>query len=461
MAIRICCPGCKKAISVPDSYAGKTGRCPACKHPITLPKPAVLDEDDLFKFADEPASPPAAAPPRPVAAVSQPPSPYQPPIRPVPRQPNPLPGAAPQTPALVAGREISNGRHWYSRRYVLFALALVPLTLIMARDDNDVKARFKSTLENHPEVIEQFYSLLKSSQDKEPSEKDILGLLPDRKIDGAHLACDSFMHWGYGLLSAALFAVMLWTLFPRGNAQPGHTALVALGTATFGVAFLLALQGIARCTDGWTMTGGSIIVVIFYVLKFISFSYHAALQPGNGFLLSFFGYTFGVGLCEEFCKSYPLIFRLGFKPPLDCRGACFWGLASGVGFGVAEGIMYSSSYYNGMATGGIYLVRFTACVALHATWSAAAAIMIWRQREFFASRWEWGDMALKLLLVLGVPMTLHGLYDTLLKKDMVGLALPVALASFAWLAFLMETTRDLSPQGESEKARSGWAFGAN
>jgi hypothetical protein len=65
--------------------------------------------------------------------------------------------------------------------------------------------------------------------------------------------------------------------------------------------------------------------------------------------------------------------------------------------------------------------------------------MIWGDREFFASQWQWSEMALHLLLVLAAPMVLHGLYDTFLKKEMIGFAVPVALASFAWLAFLIET----------------------
>ena len=39
-------------------------------------------------------------------------------------------------------------------------------------------------------------------------------------------------------------------------------------------------------------------------------------------------------------------------------------------------------------------------------------------------------------MVLAVPMALHGLYDTCLKKDQNGLALLVAFASFGFLAFL-------------------------
>ena len=43
-----------------------------------------------------------------------------------------------------------------------------------------------------------------------------------------------------------------------------------------------------------------------------------------------------------------------------------------------------------------------------------------------------------MIRVLGVPMILHGLYDTLLKKDMHMYALLSAIASFAYLAFLIE-----------------------
>jgi hypothetical protein len=40
--------------------------------------------------------------------------------------------------------------------------------------------------------------------------------------------------------------------------------------------------------------------------------------------------------------------------------------------------------------------------------------------------------------LLIVPMLLHGLYDTLLKKDHEALALLVAVVSFGWLAWNIE-----------------------
>lgn len=41
MAINVTCPSCLKRFTVADEHAGKTGPCPSCKKPITIPK---LDE---------------------------------------------------------------------------------------------------------------------------------------------------------------------------------------------------------------------------------------------------------------------------------------------------------------------------------------------------------------------------------------------------------------------------------
>lgn len=38
MAISVVCPGCKKRFTVSDQFAGKTGPCPQCKSPITIPE---------------------------------------------------------------------------------------------------------------------------------------------------------------------------------------------------------------------------------------------------------------------------------------------------------------------------------------------------------------------------------------------------------------------------------------
>jgi RsiW-degrading membrane proteinase PrsW (M82 family) len=152
------------------------------------------------------------------------------------------------------------------------------------------------------------------------------------------------------------------------------------------------------------------------------------------------GFTCGVGLCEEVTKALPVIVWLGEDKKLDWRAACTLGLASGIGFGVVEGIIYAGSHYNGLTTVDIYFTRFISCVALHATWTAAVALMAVRNLGGFDTS-EGSDYAVHMLLIISVPAILHGLYDTLLKKGFDGYALAVALASFAWLAILIERAR--------------------
>lgn len=191
--------------------------------------------------------------------------------------------------------------------------------------------------------------------------------------------------------------------------------------------------------------------IFMWILKLIGWSYIAALHPGSPFVLSFLGFTLGVGLCEEVCKVLPVLAHFhGRRPRLSWQGACLWGLASGVGFGVAEGIMYSGSYYNGIEGGEVYLMRFVSCVALHAVWTAACGIMVYNQQAMIQGPMSWYEWIMPIFIIAGVPMVLHGLYDTLLKKELPALALLVALASFGWLAYLVETRRDLAGEEEPE-----------
>src|SRR5262249_22488374 len=153
--------------------------------------------------------------------------------------------------------------------------------------------------------------------------------------------------------------------------------------------------------------------------------YRAAMDPENGFLLSFFGFTLGVGFCEEATKALPLLWHFRKTGGLDFRGACMWGLASGIGFGVAEGVMYSSDFYNGVHGPEMYIVRFVSCVALHAVWSASVALTIHARQSDFQNARRWFEYLAALLRSAVVPMILHGLYDTLLKKGASAAALGV------------------------------------
>jgi RsiW-degrading membrane proteinase PrsW (M82 family) len=132
------------------------------------------------------------------------------------------------------------------------------------------------------------------------------------------------------------------------------------------------------------------------------------------------------------------------------RGAFLWGLASGIGFGISEGIMYSQDFYNGISGSWIYVVRFISCVALHAIWSGSVGISI-HQRQHLAKAEEsegWLGYLLNVLILIAVPMVLHGLYDTLLKKDLSFLALMTAAVSFGYLAWQISNLRTSDDEDE-------------
>jgi RsiW-degrading membrane proteinase PrsW (M82 family) len=114
--------------------------------------------------------------------------------------------------------------------------------------------------------------------------------------------------------------------------------------------------------------------------------------------------------------------------------------------------MYSSEFYNGITGMQIYFVRFISCVALHAVWAGSIGISANQNPHWLQSGDEEDGILLPMLLgtlrIIWVPMLLHGLYDTLLKKDMSLLALVIALLSFAFLAWQIYTLRQDDDQTE-------------
>jgi RsiW-degrading membrane proteinase PrsW (M82 family) len=363
--------------------------------------------------------------------------------------PPPLSKSLPKTAAAPAARfspEVRETSGGFARvGYLLSAALLIPLVFSLLSKDDDVKQRIEATAQHHPEVFQ------KLDADKDATVEDLFEALPEHKFEGAFLPRETAVHWLFALMSAIGFFVLAWFFFERGGASAMHLVFAAAFTATVGIASLLMFQFAADFTQGVWVRGRGIVTLLFYIVKFIGFSYNAASDPEAGFWLSFLGFTCGVGLCEELTKAAPLLSRMGKMDALGWRGMCLWGLASGIGFGVAEGIMYSANHYNGIATPGIYMVRFVSCVGLHAIWSAAVGIAIWKDRELFDSN-DLGELVVPLLKAIAVPMILHGLYDTTLKRDMNLYALLVAGVSFAWMVWQIELARSQDDESESYTA---------
>jgi RsiW-degrading membrane proteinase PrsW (M82 family) len=419
--IRLTC-ACGKALAAPPKLAGKRVLCPQCGAPVQVPAPEP-EIDFAAPLAPSPDASPLPASPR--AAEER----------------RTLPGARPR--AIVAPPSpapVDDGWRKYGRWGL--AAALLPLLLsVFMPDDNWVK-RLEQMIKQDPTLAKKL--------DTVESVNDIPDVLPDRRIEGAFHSRDSSAHWGYALLSAGAFWGLILLLYPLGKATSKQIWIAGVFTGTIGILLLLGLQLVAALTQNTWLRGGSIVVVIFYIVKFIGFSYRAALDPTNGFFLSMLGFTFGVGFCEELCKALPLLWHnkkaATAQAALDVRGMVVWGLATGIGFGVSEAITYSHDYYNGFSTGGIYVVRFVSCVALHAVWSATNGLFLWRFQAEYDGIDSWFGWFVPLFKTLGSSMLLHGLYDTLLKRNNEVFALLTALASFALFFWLYERSlRDETP----------------
>lgn len=310
--------------------------------------------------------------------------------------------------------------------------ALLPLLWSVFSGPNDVAERIERTAKENPREVTE-----------ETTLDELIGSFPGGRIEGALHPRGTGFHWLYAAISAFGFWLFLLVAYPMGRANSGHLWALGVFTGTIGILLLLAFQFVASQVNA--IRGGGILFLIVLFIKLIGFSYSAALDPDTGFLASLAGFTFGVGLCEELCKALPLLWALRRGAQLDVRGAVVWGLATGIGFGVSEGVHYASAWYNGLSTGGIYVVRFVSCVALHAVWSAGAAILLLKYREEIEAPeggWEllWSAF-FPVVTALSISMGLHGLYDTLLKRDHDFLAFLTALASFVWFLWLCERAK--------------------
>jgi hypothetical protein len=329
---------------------------------------------------------------------------------------------------------------WTEFTYPILLLFLLPLLAYRWHEEIPLEKRLQETVAHQPQEVSVRVAALRNKGGQR-SLDGIFALLPENRLDGALLPRRTWLHWGFALASAVLFAGVVFVIFPARTAPLQQVLLVGLFTASAGLLMLFVVQYLAMASVAMPWFGSGPAILINFVLKLIGFSYLAALNPNTGFVLSALGFTVGVGFCEELCKAFPMIIDVRHHPRMGWQGYCRWGLASGIGLGVAEGIRYSAEFYNGVEGAGTYAVRFVSCVALHGIWTAAAGIMLYQRRALFRGPMGWREWPLPILTVLAVPMILHGLYDTLLKKEMLTPALIVAFVSFAWLAFLIERMR--------------------
>jgi RsiW-degrading membrane proteinase PrsW (M82 family) len=166
-------------------------------------------------------------------------------------------------------------------------------------------------------------------------------------------------------------------------------------------------------------------IALFFTLQLVVFTIwdilHLPAWPGinllysltesNFVLFRLIGFIFGVGLLEEAAKALPLLWIIyRAKGPYIPQSLVFYGLMSGIAFGVFEGVQYQTTVNTQLDYANAFFMnvaRLTSLPFLHAIWAGMAGYFI-----AFANLYPKYRRSLYSLAIF-IPAVIHGLYDTL------------------------------------------------
>jgi RsiW-degrading membrane proteinase PrsW (M82 family) len=166
-------------------------------------------------------------------------------------------------------------------------------------------------------------------------------------------------------------------------------------------------------------------ITLFFILQFFVFVIwdilHLPAWPGINLLYGFtesnssifrlIGFILGVGLLEETVKALPLLLIVyKAKEPYIPQSMVFYGLMSGIAFGVFEGVQYQMTVNTQLDYANAFFMnvaRLTSLPFLHAVWAGIAGYFI-----AFANLYPKYRLSLYFLAIF-TPAVIHGLYDTL------------------------------------------------
>lgn len=155
----------------------------------------------------------------------------------------------------------------------------------------------------------------------------------------------------------------------------------------------------------------------------------ALLNPFYHISRGFLFFFLGVGLTEELAKALPLLLILKrAKEPLIPQTMVFYGLMSGIAFGVFEGVEYQMTVNTELGYSASFfanVARLTSTPFIHAVFSAIAGYFL-----SFAVLYPRYRKSL-YLLAIAIPALMHGLYDTACGWGFVGYFVRVGLLVFA------------------------------
>lgn len=265
------------------------------------------------------------------------------------------------------------------------------------------------------------------------------GLLPLAVVLGVETVGLGSVAWVLGIYFAALWGMVFFYLIQPREFAWHRVAKAALFTTFIGIPILFIAQNI-------------------YPFNLI-YSFAGVPDWSITLPLRLVGFILGVGLLEETCKatSVYLFFRRGnhLRQPLSYM---FYGGMSGLGFAVAEGVLYTLAYGEGIQSGNLTLeqytlittVRFVSLPLFHAVWSGISGYFLGLSTINAQRQWSITGLG------IGIAAILHGLYNTFSNSLIALFFAGFSIVLFVvYLRFSQEMITTLTTQEQKNRSRLG------
>lgn len=255
------------------------------------------------------------------------------------------------------------------------------------------------------------------------------------------------------LLFAAMGTVAGWFVFrffcePNLENEFAVTVTQAIGTFFFtaivGVVLLSVFNELAKTAaenPSWGR-GLPVVRIGYWIMKVIGYGLRQSNNEANP-IAQFFGMLVGVGICEEATKLLAVLFllRTTSESKLRFRNIVFIGAMSGLGFGIAESILYVFQ----TPTVGMCIVRFTTLPLCHGAWTILSSAILFGAKQQARTQLKADQMGVAAavgfvtLVCLGSAV-FHAFYNTL-----------PPLGIFSNAALVYGLSRWKAPFGETAK----------
>jgi len=269
----------------------------------------------------------------------------------------------------------------------------VPLKTLLANSSASSKASFSSLMSQTIANLKSFdlhlifpwkeVTSLRWVQDRKLLYLAAIGLGPAVAIavTGGH----SLSYWAIAFYFSSLWAIFFYYLFRTKQVETWLCFTCFFVTGIVSISVLLALQHLPP----WSF---------FY-----------SMAHSENLLTRSFGMLFGVAINEEICKA-AVIFWLVRRPGsvLMPQTVVIYGMMSGLGFGIYEGVDYQQTINRQQGVDTAYflnIARLTSLPFLHAVWTGIAAYFIAFSGLVPTKRYGlW-------VVAIAIPSVLHTIYN--------------------------------------------------